>query len=97
MCFAPVSTGGTHDQTRHNEQLRLSADYWNNLAVVAFSTGVVVPTISVSFAGQQLTDWKTFVPILLGLAIASFLRVVSHRRMGELKDVDQPPAPETHP
>lgn len=57
----------------NNERIKLSAEYYNNLAVVAASTGFIIPTVSLAYAGQPI-ELKTFLPVLVGLGLGLVLK-----------------------
>ncbi|PAQ04457.1 hypothetical protein [Mesorhizobium temperatum] len=63
----------TAEKQLNNERIKLSAEYYNNLAVVAASTGFIIPTVSLAYAGQPI-ELKTFLPILVGLALGLSLK-----------------------
>ncbi|RWM86472.1 MAG: hypothetical protein EOR84_30635 [Mesorhizobium sp.] len=68
----------------HNERIKLSADYYNNLGVVAASTGFIIPTVSLAYAGQPL-ELKTFLPILVGLALGVVLKWIAAWELSFMK------------
>lgn len=67
-----------------NEQVKLSATYFNNLAVAAFATGAIIPAVSLSTVGRS--NIAIYLPLVMGFGISFLLRVISHRTLLLLKD-----------
>ncbi|RWH17208.1 hypothetical protein [Mesorhizobium sp.] len=69
----------------HNERVKLRADYINNLAAVAMSTGVIIPAVTATLTTQEL-GWRTLVPFFVGAAAATGLRLLATAELGYLKE-----------
>lgn len=70
----------------HNERIKMRADYINNLAVVAMSTGVIIPALSATLTSQELVGWHTIIPPIVGAAAAFGLRVLVSAELAHLKE-----------
>ncbi|MEI8714773.1 hypothetical protein [Mesorhizobium sp. ISC11] len=70
----------------HNEQVKLSATFFNSLGVVCFATGVIIPTITVIFSPTK----PVFLTYLYAMSFAFLLAAISHGAarwiMGLLKE-----------
>ncbi|WP_027162313.1 hypothetical protein [Mesorhizobium sp. WSM1293] len=69
----------------HNERIKMRADYINNLAAVAMSTGVIIPAVTAALTTQEL-GWRTFIPLLIGGISATVLRFLVSAELAHLKE-----------
>ncbi|MBZ9683184.1 hypothetical protein LB531_21230 [Mesorhizobium sp. CO1-1-2] len=69
----------------HNERTKMFADYINNLAVVAMSTGAIIPAVTATLSTQEL-GFRTFIPLIVGGILATALRFCVSWALGNLKD-----------
>ncbi|MFK0691377.1 hypothetical protein ACFX5Q_24730 [Mesorhizobium sp. IMUNJ 23033] len=59
-------------QLIHNECVKMSANYFNSMGIVALATGVIVPVLSIGIVGTPISLW-TFLPPVLGLVVSLLL------------------------
>ncbi|MCF6119149.1 hypothetical protein L2449_20050 [Mesorhizobium muleiense] len=68
----------------YNEQVKLGAVFFNNLAVAAFATGAIVPIVSLSVLGKS--DLAIYIPFGVGAGIGVWFHWTAHRLLRDLKE-----------
>lgn len=71
-------------QLIHNECVKMSANYFNSMGIVALATGVIVPVLSIGIVGTPISLW-TFLPPVLGLVVSLLLNHWGHSLLGRLR------------
>ncbi|MER9405932.1 hypothetical protein NKI36_18045 [Mesorhizobium caraganae] len=69
-----------------NERLKMSATFFNNLAVAAFATGAILPILSMTAATLWVADPKVILPFLLGSAVGVILHAFAIYQLGSLEE-----------
>ncbi|MER9628925.1 hypothetical protein [Mesorhizobium sp. M0296] len=70
----------------YNEQVKLGAVFFNNLAVASFATGIIIPMVSLS-AKSYLAF---FIPWAIGAAFAIGLHLTAQLLLRHLKEPETP-------
>jgi hypothetical protein len=79
-----------------NERIKLKATFWNNLAVAAITSGIVIPVLAAYrddalwsatvFPVFSQTAWRFFSALIPGIAGGAFFRWYANSLMKTLKD-----------
>lgn len=73
------------------EKVKLAATFMNNVGVACFGVGGLAPAISIIGAGNDPTNWRPLLAIVIFIAAFGFLGVMAHRMGAKTLEALAPP------